>query len=352
MAGTGGASVLGGSATAGKTSSAVVGGGTTTGGATLTGGASNPGGGIVTGGATASGGVTGGSRTGPPLPGRFVGNVDVRGTIPTDFSKYWDQFTPENAGKWASVQGASKDAFNWSALDAMYSYTEEHNIIFKEYCFIWGPAQAAWINKDNAIEAAKNWMKSFCDRYPNTRLIDVVNEPPPHTTPSYATALGGGTLTTWDWIANSFKWAREACPNAILLLNDYNNCEYANDVQRTIDIVTAIRKLDAPIDAIGCQGHDASKIPLSTFKANIDRIGSETGLPIYITQFDVGLADDEKQRAQYADYFTMFWDNPNVKAVSIWGYITGATWIGNTGIMSSTGTMRPAMSWLMDFLKR
>ncbi len=75
-------------------------------------------------------------------------------------------------------------------------------------------------------------------------------------------------------------------------------------------------------------------------------------MPVYITEYDIAKADDEAQRALYADYFTMFWDNPNVKGVTVWGYIVGATWINNTGIMSSTGTMRPAMTWLMDFLKR
>jgi hypothetical protein len=41
-----------------------------------------------------------------------------------------------------------------------------------------------------------------------------------------------------------------------------------------------------------------------------------------------------------------------VKGVTIWGYIVGATWRSNTGIMSSDGAMRPAMTWLMDFLER
>jgi len=137
-----------------------------------------------------------------------------------------------------------------------------------------------------------------------------------------------------------------------LILNDYNNCEYASDVQHTIDIVVAIKKLDAPIDAVGCQGHDVRYLSAATFKSNIDKIISATGLPIYITEYDVGLADDEKQRAMYADHFTMLWDNANVKGVTIWGYILGATWRDNTGIMRSDGTMRPAMTWLMDFLKR
>ena len=50
--------------------------------------------------------------------------------------------------------------------------------------------------------------------------------------------------------------------------------------------------------------------------------------------------------------FTMFWNDANVKGVTLWGYIEGATWETNTGLMTSSGTMRPAMTWLVDFLKR
>jgi endo-1,4-beta-xylanase len=183
-------------------------------------------------------------------------------------------------------------------------------------------------------------------------IIDVVNEPPPHTTPKYANAIGGGTNSTWDWIANSFKWAREACPNAILVLNDYNNSELSGDATHTSDIVKAIKKLNAPIDAVGCQTHGASNTGSGTLKTNIDKIASNTGLPIYITEYDINQADDNKQLTQYKDHFTMFMSNDNIKGITIWGYIVGATWQSNTGIMQSSGTMRPAMTWLMSFLQR
>ena len=49
--------------------------------------------------------------------------------------------------------------------------------------------------------------------------------------------------------------------------------------------------------------------------------------------------------------FTMFWNDPNVKGITLWGSIEGATWETNTGLMTSGGTMRPAMTWLVDFLK-
>jgi endo-1,4-beta-xylanase len=334
----GGTSAQGGSGSAGKTSD------------TVTGGSTNLGGSV--GGTSVSGGsTTVGSRTGPTLPPRFVGNLDTAGKIRPDFSKYWDQFTPESAGHWAAVQGSGRSTFNWNSLDTMYAYTQENNIVFKESCFIWGAGPPSWANSSNIVEAAQIWMKTFCERYPNTRLIDVVNEPL-HMTPGYAPGLGGGGGTTWEWVANSFKMAREACPNAVLILNDYNLCEYETDHQRILALMSAMKKLDAPIDAIGCQSHDAGMVSVSKFKGYLDDLASQTGLPIYITEFDIGLADDEKQRAQYADYFTMFWDNPNVKGATIWGYIVGKTWRANTGIMGQDGTMRPAMSWLMDFLHR
>jgi endo-1,4-beta-xylanase len=48
----------------------------------------------------------------------------------------------------------------------------------------------------------------------------------------------------------------------------------------------------------------------------------------------------------------MFWDHSNVKGITLWGYIVGATWQPNTGLQEQDGGMRPAMTWLMDFLGR
>ena len=87
-------------------------------------------------------------------------------------------------------------------------------------------------------------------------------------------------------------------------------------------------------------------------QARIEKLVSATGLPVYITQYDIGLADDELQKQQYQDHLTMFWQNPSVKGVTILGYVAGYTWRSNTGSMKSDGTKRPAMAWLMEFLGR
>ena len=137
-----------------------------------------------------------------------------------------------------------------------------------------------------------------------------------------------------------------------MILNDYNNIEYANDNSHTIDIVNKIKAAGAPIHGVGAQAHACANLSASTVQMYIDKIATQTGLPIYISEYDLNIADDNQQQDVMQSQFTMFWNDSNVKGITIWGYIVGSTWVTNSGLMTSSGTMRPAMTWLMDFLGR
>ncbi|HTN90007.1 MAG TPA: endo-1,4-beta-xylanase, partial [Sorangium sp.] len=93
------------------------------------------------------------------------------------------------------------------------------------------------------------------------------------------------------------------------------------------------------------------KINTTTVKGYIDKLAS-LGKPVYITEYDIGIADDNQQKRVMEEQFTMFWNHPSVKGITLWGYIVGATWRDNTGLQQPSGAMRPAMSWLMSFLGR
>jgi endo-1,4-beta-xylanase len=282
---------------------------------------------------------------------KFVGNITTRGQVRNDFAKYWNQITPENEGKWDSVEH-TQGRYNWGPLDAIYKYANDNNIIFKQHTFVWGGQQPPWVKSSDVKASVRAWMKAFCERYPKTKIIDVVNEPPPHTRPDYADGMGGDGATGYDWIVNAFKWAREFCPNAILLLNDYNNIEYGNDTTNTINIVKKIKAAGAPVDGVGCQAHATSGISADNLKRALDKIATETGLPVYVTEFDLAIADDNQQKAKMQEHMTMFMNNPNVKGVTLWGYVVGATWVNNSGLIQDNGTFRPSMTWLMGFLMR
>jgi endo-1,4-beta-xylanase len=307
----------------------------------------------ATGGMQATGGAGGAGGAAPPVTKKFVGNIDSRAQVRPDFFNFWNQFTPENAGKWGSVE-RRRNEMSWSALDTMYAYAKQHNIVFKQHAMVWGSQQPSWLSdlsQEEQRAEVEEWIRLFCERYPDTTLIDVVNEPPPHTTPPYVAALGGAGTSGYDWIAQAFKWTHQYCPNAILILNDYNNIEYAADNQRTIDIAKKIAAAGAPIDAVGAQAHDAYMLSTSTVKGYIDKIVADTGLPVYITEYDINLADDNQQRTVMQSQFTMFWNHEKIPGITLWGYVSGQTWKANTGIMSSSGTPRPAMTWLLDFLE-
>jgi endo-1,4-beta-xylanase len=330
-------------------------GGAGIGGASGTGGASGGftgAGGGAGGGGTATGGSAGGGG-GPSLK-KFCGNITTAGQVRSDFIKYWDQITPENEGKWGSIEG-TRNQMNWAGLDRVHDYAKQHNIPFKQHNFVWGAQQPGWIaglsQADQRAEV-EEWIRLFCERYPDTQLIDVVNEPPPHTTPSYTAALGGAGASGYDWIVQSFKWARQYCPSSILILNDYNTIEYGNDNSHFIDIVNRIKQAGAPIDAIGAQAHAAHSMSTSTVQMYLDKLATSTGLPVYISEYDIDEANDDTQKNIMQSQFTMFWNDPNVKGVTIWGYVVGQTWQNNSGLMTSSGTMRPAMTWLMQFLNR
>ena len=308
-----------------------------------------------TAGAPGTGGITGGGGSGNIVwPKKFLGNITQRGQIPSNFTTYWDQIVPENEGKWGSVEG-TQGKYNWTSLDNIHSFAKQHNIPFKQHNFVWGAQQPSWIgglSQADQKAAVEDWIKQFCTRYPDTQMIDVLNEPPPHTTPSYLAALGGAGTSGYDWVITIFKWARQYCPTSILIVNDYNIIEYSGDNSNMIKLVTSAVKAGAPIDAIGAQSHGLSSASASTTQMYIDKLSSSTGLPILISEFDLNIADDNQQKTQMQNLFTMFWNDTNVKGVTYWGYLQGQTWETNTWLLGSSGTERPAMSWLMQFLGR
>ncbi len=365
MGSSGGLFATGGTAAGGMPRTA---GGPSTGGQPITGGVASFGGIASSGGAPSEGGEDPGGRSASggesgtagangtgSRPGRtldFVGNTTSRGgAVDADgliFSDHWDQLTPENAGKWGAVQPTHGGAYNWAALDALYDYAETHHILFKEHTFIWGSALPSGTYTE---EDVVDWISSYCERYPNTALIDVVNEPPPHTQPSYVDAIGGGTNGTWQWITNSFLWAREYCPEAVLILNDYNIIEFGSENERIIDIVNTIQEAGAPIDAVGAQGHALAHTAPRTVQQLLQRLHDETGLPVYITEMDIDLEDDQEQLEGFQTFFPMFRDADFVPGITVWGWIYGATWIPHSGLVRN-GVPRPAMVWLMNELGR
>ncbi len=290
------------------------------------------------------------------------------GSIPASFDTYWNQITPENSGKWGSVEG-TRDSYNWGTLDQTYSYAKQHGIPFKFHTLIWGGQQPSWISSsslslEEKAEEIEEWIKLVGERYPDMDMVDVVNEAlPSHQPPdgrnghaNYKDALGGNGQTGWDWVIWSFEKARQYIPNAKLLINDYGIINDNNSTNAYLKVINLLKDRGL-IDGIGVQGHrfEFESASTTTLETNLTKLAA-TGLPIYISEFDLGnigdsgTPNDNTQLTLYKRIFPAIWNHPGVQGITMWGYRQNAIWQNTCYLIRSDGSERPALEWLRNFL--
>src|SRR5688572_14178766 len=281
----------------------------------------------------------------------WLGNV-TRDSVPSNFGTYWNQVTPENATKWGSVEG-TRNTMNWGAADAAYNWAQTNGYPFKFHTFIWGSQYPSWITGlTQAQQRAEieQWMQLACQRYPNTFAIDVVNEPIKTPLP-FTAALGGTGTTGWDWVITSFQLARQYCPNAKLLINEYGT-ENDPPVRNTYKTIINLLKTRGLIDGIGIQAHyfnidNMNRAAVTTMLNDYATLA----LDVWVSELDiVGPGGDSGQLAKYQDVFPGFWEHSAVKGITLWGYIVGQTWRDGTGLVTTGGVERPAMTWLKGYV--
>jgi endo-1,4-beta-xylanase len=282
--------------------------------------------------------------------GKFLGNI-IGNKVPHGFNTYWDQVTPENAGKWGNVAiSPDTNSWNWGMLDTIYNYALSHNILFKYHNFVWGNQQPDWINSLNSVQQRKiveAWIRMCSERYPKSDLIDVVNEPIQHP-PAYAKALGGKGVTGWDWVIWSYKKARSYFPKAKLVINEYNMLNHKKNSLEFLQIIKLLKERKL-LDAIGLQAHFLEHTSIDTIKSNLKLLES-AGLPIYISEYDVNIANDSTQLAVYKKQFPIFWNDHQIKGATLWGYIQGTVWREDSYLLRTDGTKRPAFNWLLNYV--
>ncbi|GGG49823.1 endo-1,4-beta-xylanase [Hymenobacter glacieicola] len=316
---------------------------------------------------------------GPPLATgkpKFLGGVYSQ-PQKTFFNAYFNQVTPENAGKWGSVEG-TRNQMNWTELDSAYALARAKGYPFKMHTLIWGQQQPVWIETLPAAEQLaeiNEWFAAVAQRYPNLDQIEVVNEalndlplngstgPNGPNTPgsgagNYYEALGGAGATGWDWVIKSFQLARQHFPNAQLLINDYGVITTATNAQRYLTLINLLTARNL-LDGVGIQGHafETRNIPAATLQANLSVLAT-AGKPLYITELDIdgvnsaNQLDDAVQLAEYQRVFPALWTHPAVKGITLWGYRPGH-WRTAQGafLANADNTERSALVWLRSYVQ-
>jgi endo-1,4-beta-xylanase len=291
--------------------------------------------------------------------GKFLGNVYSNAQLP-NFADYWNQVTPENAGKWGSVEG-TRDVMNWAPLDAAYNYAQNNGFPFRFHVLVWGNQQPAWIENlptDEQLDEIEEWFNAVATRYPEVNYVEVVNEPlhdPPNQPGNgggnYYEALGGRGDTGWDWVLNAFRLARDYFPEAKLFINDYSIVNNSYDAGRYLDIIEMLQAENL-IDGIGVQGHAFStRGSTATMISNLNLLAT-AGLPIQVTEFDIDGPTDEVQLQDYQRIFPVLWEHSAVQGITFWGWRRGM-WRTAQGayLVQTNGDERPALTWLREYVE-
>ena len=289
-------------------------------------------------------------------PDKFLGNITTRyqveagGGVP-QYYKLWNQITCENESKWSSVEGI-RNQYNWGC-DNAFNYAKQHKFTYKFHALVWGAQYPGWLpnlTPKDRYAAIVKWFDAVKKKYNTLPMIDVVNEAigmHQQGNPMMKETLGGGGKTGYDWLIKAFEMAYERFPNSILIYNDYNSIRW--DIDNYITLVRTLRDAGAPIDAYGNQSHDVNDISASELKSALKKQQDALKMPMFITELDIDVADDNKQKAQYESILPLMWEADYCAGVTLWGYIHGATWVDNSGLYKN-GKERPAMTWLKQYM--
>ena len=253
-------------------------------------------------------------------------------------ARHFNDVTAEWEMKWDPVQ-KTRGQFDFAAGDRVADFAAANGMQVKGHALLWHAATPPWVEALSPAElreAVQEHIRTVAGHYRvRVRDWDVVNEAIDDGTNGLRSTVFSRGLGP-DYIAEAFRWARQADPDAELIYNDYSG-EGLNAKSNAIyALVKDLKERRVPIDGVGLQMHisAAGFPPLADIAANIRRLGA-LGLKVTISEMDVRIRDlpgdasarFERQRQVYHDVVAVCVLDPACEAVTLWGFTDAHTWV-------------------------
>ncbi len=275
--------------------------------------------------------------------GRMVGAALFSSRLGSDASytgaagRHFNYVTAEWEMKWDPVQ-RSPGVFDFSGGDRIVEFAESRGMRVKGHALVWHGATPAWVGTLSPPElrlAFEDHIRTVAGHYRGRVWAwDVVNEAIDDAQPRlrstvFSRGLGPG------YVAEAFRLARQADPDAQLVYNDYGG-EGLN--RKSNDVYELVRDLTQRglVDGVGLQMHVSatSLPPVADIAANIRRLAA-LGLSVNISEMDVRVRDVPgdtatklaRQRQVYRDVVAACVAEPRCEAVTFWGFTDAHSWI-------------------------
>lgn len=266
--------------------------------------------------------------------------------------KHFNSITAENEMKFASLQPA-EGTFAFFRADEIVEFAKKNKMLVRGHTLVWHRQYPGWLFRDGAGKASGELVLKRLENHINTVLSrykddiycwDVVNEAVSDSMSEYLRKDSPWyQVLGEDYIAEAFRMAHKADPDAKLFYNDYS----ATDPNKMVKICFLLEELLAqgvPVHGMGIQGHWDIYSPSATQIETAIRRYAALGLEVQITELDISvfrwndkrkfITDPEEytkrlelQAKKYDEIFRIFREYRDVvTGVTFWGVADDLTW--------------------------
>ena len=235
--------------------------------------------------------------------------------------------------------------FRFDAPDRIAAFAKTRGLRLFGHTLVWyAQMPPAFERLDESrqrfADAYRNYILAVVGRYRGQAVgWDVVNEAVAEDGAGWRDSLWSSRLGKLDHMVRAFRHAREADPEAVLFLNDYNLENLPAKRATFLRLAEALMVAGAPLGGVGSQTHVAADLAPGEITTAIKDLAS-LGLPVHISEMDVSLARAKgfllnkaelaiKQARVYAEAGEAFAALPKRQqfAFTHWGLRDGDSWL-------------------------
>lgn len=253
-------------------------------------------------------------------------------------SRHFNYLTAEYEMKWATIEPA-QGSRNFSPGDNIVGYGQANGMDIKGHTLVWHGSAPGWLNSLSPADfrtAFEAHIRAVGEHF-RGRLYawDVVNEAIADSGTGLRDTIFRQKLGD-NYIADAFRLAHQADPQALLFYNDYSGEGLNAKSNRIYDLVSGLKAQGVPIDGVGLQMHITASNPPgeSAVASNMRRL-AELGLLVNISEMDVRIRDLpgtpqtklDAQKAVYKSMVAVCVAEPRCDAVTFWGFTDAHSWI-------------------------
>ena len=260
-----------------------------------------------------------------PLKTAFEGNFLIgtaldypalQGRAPMDVAiatRHFNALTPGNSMKPDTLQ-RTEGQFNFADGDRLVEIAEQSGATPIGHVLVWHEQTPGWFfqapdgqppSRELALSRMRQHIATVVGHYKGrVKQWDVVNEALSDTPGEVLRPTPWLKAIGEDYIAQAFRAAHQADPDAILIYNDYN-IERSYKRPKALQLLKSLLEQKVPIHAVGIQCHWRMDNPdFAEVEESIKQFAA-LGLKVMITELDIGVLPTQYQGANIAARETM-----------------------------------------------